>query len=85
MEVVDIRLLRRALCEPIALSGALVGVLNAAAVFGALHLTYQQLGVLNVALASVLGFLARLLVSPVRRHRGQHRKPLGLGRPAGNE
>lgn len=78
------RVLRRAAREPVAISAALMGVLNVAVVFGVLHLTNEQLGVLNIAVASVLGCLARLLVTPVHRHRDRSREPLTPGHPAGS-
>ncbi len=70
------KVMRRALHEPVALSATVVGGLNVAAAFGMLHLTSEQLSVLNVAMASALGFLARTVVTPVVRPRDRHRRPL---------
>jgi hypothetical protein len=67
---------RRALREPVALCGAIMGAVNLAAAFGLLSLTDHQIGVLNVAMASVLGFFARTLVTPVVRPRSRHGTPL---------
>lgn len=83
-EVVAMWVLRRSLHEPVALSAALIGMLNVAVVFGALHLTNEQLGGLNFAVASIFGLVTRLLVSPVHRHRGQQRQPLSPQHPAGS-
>ncbi len=84
MKSVAERVLTRALCEPVALSAAVIGTLNVAAVFGLLHVTNEQLGVLNAALASLLGLLARMLVIPARRHHAQARRPTAQRRPAGS-
>ena len=62
---------RRALREPVALSGAIMGAVNTAAVLGVLNLTDHQIGVLNVAMGSVLGFFARTLVTPLARPRSR--------------
>jgi hypothetical protein len=62
---------RRALREPVALSGAIMGAVNAAVVLGLLNLNDHQIGVLNVALGSVLGFFARTLVTPLVRPRSR--------------
>ena len=58
---------RRALHEPVALSAAVIGLLNVIAAFGVLHLTNEQLSVVNLALVGILGFLARMVVTPVAR------------------
>ncbi len=79
------RVVRRAVREPVALSAALIGVVNVGSAFGVLHLTNGQLGLVNAALASVLGFLARLLVSPAHRYRAQRQQPVGPRQPAGSE
>jgi hypothetical protein len=62
---------RRALREPVALSGAIMGAVNTAAVLGLLNLNDHQIGVLNVAMGSVLGFFARTLVTPLVRPRSR--------------
>lgn len=66
----------RALHEPVALSAAVIGLLNVIVAFGVLHLTNEQLSVLNLTLASVLGFLTRMVVTPVVRPRGHGRRSL---------
>lgn len=67
---------RQALLEPVALSAAVIGLLNVIAAFGLLYVTNEQLSVVNLALASALGFLARMVVTPVVRPRGRGRGPL---------
>ncbi len=62
---------RRALSEPVAMGGAIMGGVNTAAVLGLLNLNDHQIGVLNVAMGSVLVFLARTLVTPLTRPRGR--------------
>lgn len=72
------KVLERALEEPVALSAAVIAMFNVAAALGALHLTNTQLGELNVALGAVLAFLARMHVTPSRRlraHRERHQVP----------
>jgi hypothetical protein len=76
--------LRRAVREPLTLSAALMGVINLAAVFGLLHLSNEQLGVLNVTLASVLGYVGRLLVTPVVRPRDRGGRPLAATQHGGS-
>ena len=67
---------RRALREPVALGGAIMGAVNTAAVLGLLNLNDHQIGVLNVAMGSVLGLFARTLVTPLARPRGREGHPL---------
>jgi hypothetical protein len=77
---------RRALREPVALGGAIMGAVNTAAVMGLLNLTDHQVEVLNVAMGSVLVFFARTLVTPLARPRGRHGRALvHATQPAGPE
>jgi hypothetical protein len=70
------RWVRRALREPVALAGAIMGAVNVAAVFHIVSLSDQQIGVLNIGLAAVLGLFARTLVTPVVQPRSRHGHPL---------
>ena len=74
---------RRALREPVALCGVVMGAVNTAAAFGLLNLSDHQIGVLNLAMGSLLGFFARTLVTPLARPRSRHGHPLvHAGEPA---
>jgi hypothetical protein len=63
---------RRALREPVALCGVIMGAVNTAAAFGMLDLSDHQIGVLNLAMGSLLGLFARTLVTPLARPRSRH-------------
>jgi hypothetical protein len=67
---------RRALREPVALCGVIIGAVNTAAAFGLLNLSDHQIGVLNLAMASLLGLVARTLVTPLARPRCRRGHPL---------
>jgi hypothetical protein len=60
---------QRLLREPVALSSAIMGGINAAVGFGLLSMDEHQMSTLNLALASMLGFFARTLVTPVANPR----------------
>jgi hypothetical protein len=77
---------RRALREPVALGGVVMGAVNTAAAFGLLNLRDHQIAVLNLAMASLLGFFARTLVTPLARPRSRHGHPLvHAAEPAGGQ
>jgi len=51
--------------EPVLIQGVLLAVLNLLVVFNILHLTDVQLGAVNTAIAAVLGFMVRKVVTPL--------------------
>jgi hypothetical protein len=51
--------------QPAAISAAVVAVLNALAYLGVLHLSADQISVVNIAVVAVLGLFVHQAVTPV--------------------
>lgn len=51
--------------EPVLLTGAITAIVNLLAAFSVVDVTEQQLGVINVAVVTVLALFTRSKVTPV--------------------
>jgi hypothetical protein len=53
--------------RPAAVSAAVVAVINLLVVFGVVSLTDQQIGMVNIAVAAVLGLFVQQTVTPIQK------------------
>lgn len=51
--------------EPVAISAAVIAIVNALQLFGVVHVSADQMAGLNIALVAVFGLFARAKVTPV--------------------